>query len=521
MTSPSSDLMERAFAALQEMEIPPVPELPAPKTEPRILLDTSSSNGVSPRLKSVIQITRSLIMNRYVRVATAATVTLGLTFWLFGPGNSLSVYAQIAQAVQRHRIVKYTESTEIFQLREDGTSGAAERKIVDTVYEHLNDKIRRTENDEVNGLVDITDRRLGKRLILWHTNNEEADAVEAKLTVSDPNENAMSLLDELESLKSLAGEGIQPLETAKEQLNGTEVTVYRRTINDGTRLHSAYTWWVDNQSNLPVQVEIRFNNSDHNVRIWTNFQWDPQIANEATLFSTTPPEGAVLRTGEDFRSEQIVAYSTRQSQRTIEGGKDSQTSSATGRTFESVANGSFRETHFFAGSNSVWRRVYDASSGRQLDTELTMDGDIHTRVQLSDPGPINRLTMADLMNQVASDSNFQKSVETIDEFECEVYVRKTTDDDGTETVEKVFVAPQQGDAIPGQMRLPYRVDRTTTRRMKNPQLGEFTIVDEWSATEIMDAGQSGIESPEKLFDADPANMAGVTEVNDNRSEAAE
>lgn len=80
--------------------------------------------------------------------------------------------------------------------------------------------------------------------------------------------------------------------TTLEELDGREVLKHQLREMEGNVTTSL---WVDLQTNLPIRVEIEM--IDPTPRIarnswaYTDFEWDPQVADPVTLFNTDPPAG--------------------------------------------------------------------------------------------------------------------------------------------------------------------------------------------------------------------------------------
>ena len=79
---------------------------------------------------------------------------------------------------------------------------------------------------------------------------------------------------------------------AKEALDGRNTTRYRLAEGDWTS-----TVWIDLKSNLPVRIEYELSGDAVGGEfasmkwIYTDFEWDPNVENIDTLFSTEPPSG--------------------------------------------------------------------------------------------------------------------------------------------------------------------------------------------------------------------------------------
>ncbi len=80
--------------------------------------------------------------------------------------------------------------------------------------------------------------------------------------------------------------------TAKEALDGRNTTRYRLAEGDWTS-----TVWIDLKSNLPIRIEYELSGDAAGKEfasmkwIYTDFDWDPNVENIDTLFSTEPPNG--------------------------------------------------------------------------------------------------------------------------------------------------------------------------------------------------------------------------------------
>jgi hypothetical protein len=79
---------------------------------------------------------------------------------------------------------------------------------------------------------------------------------------------------------------------AKESLDGRNTTRYRLAEGDWTS-----TVWIDLKSNLPVRIEYELSGDAAGKQfasmkwIYTGFEWDPNVDNIDSLFSTEPPSG--------------------------------------------------------------------------------------------------------------------------------------------------------------------------------------------------------------------------------------
>ena len=302
-SSPDGDALEEAIAAFRQM---PVPERPGDDEMLARLAGTRRAGRFRMRQEPARWPSRRAILS-----SAAAAVLCALCGWFLLGQSTTVALADVIQAAQKHRLVRYKQ----MQIIDEGQRGdvAPDRTVLaDLQAFRVRSETRVREKGLESDSVVIQDARKNRLLML----STDTDLATGKVVtrvghlekMPRPNDRAWEDFRPLGELKPYQPllERLRELQNhkattaAKEFLDGRETVTYR--LEDDS--HSILVW-VDPETKLPVRMENAATYPD-GVRYrfaFTNFEWDPEVKDVEQLFSTEPPEGYTIRdhTREDER----------------------------------------------------------------------------------------------------------------------------------------------------------------------------------------------------------------------------
>ena len=268
-----------------------------------------------------------------VRYASAAAILL-VVGWLALSPSPTPALAEVIEAAEQHKLVRF-QSRQTTDDRETHLTGSGTMTVyIDMVVPRLREEEHRMTFNEILDFhyKAVYDYRQDRFLaVTSHEQVMTKDQVDTKDKAQD--ELQKQLIDMVEGrglakkkafLSRISGtktddippmsmlgkdrgflDGLRELQAnentldTRAELDGREVAKFR--LREGNRTTSL---WVDPRTKLPVRVEIEVIDPTpriaRNEWVYTDFEWDPEVADLAGLFSTEPPAGYAL---EDHRDE--------------------------------------------------------------------------------------------------------------------------------------------------------------------------------------------------------------------------
>ncbi|MBX3413720.1 MAG: hypothetical protein KF708_13600 [Pirellulales bacterium] len=305
--SSNHDAVQQAIDGFRHMSVPDRP------ADSAVVARLEANQLTTARLSTPLSTKRRFVMRALVPSSVAATLIIGLLATFLWTNPSSSAIAQVLEAAEMHKLVKY-KVTQTTDDKRYGTNSATSVMYADLAAPRYREERQAlTWNDTVetdfvyiqNGpknralavlteaVVPDAERDGGKSTIAKAYKEKHGDGRrEASLSpVAEASQQAQPLLESLREL-----ERHKDIVTSREKLNGLDtVQYYLEQDKKTTKL------WIDTKTNLPVQLEYEMlePTSDIAVNRWvlSDFEWDPQVQGFSTLdaiFDTTPPEGYTL-----------------------------------------------------------------------------------------------------------------------------------------------------------------------------------------------------------------------------------
>lgn len=294
----------------------PVPDRPADERVLTLLADAWSRSAPDPT--PPCHPIRRILMRPAFRYVSAAALLVVFGWLALGPPRSLAL-ADVIKAAEQHSLVRF-QATQTTDDRETRLTASGVR----TVYVDIRvPRVREEEGHKTfNGILDfrytaVYDYRRDRFLALvTHaqvmTRDQAKDEHQRRLidmveqrglakkeailsriawTKTDDIP-PMSLLGKdrgfLDTLRQLQAD--QTTLTTRATLDGRDVVKYRRRAD-----HTTTSVWVNPTTKLPIRVEIEVIDPTpriaRNEWVYTDFEWDPDVADPERLFSTDPPAG--------------------------------------------------------------------------------------------------------------------------------------------------------------------------------------------------------------------------------------
>lgn len=270
---PGQDTLNETIAAFERMSVPDRPS----DADVLARLD-ACQDGRTPSVFSSTALSKGGYRLRLV-VGSAAAVVLvigGLGF-LFFNGTAPIALAEVVEAAQKHKLVRYQE------LQSTEAKGHLPRPVYSIVYADLTASRFRSEsliNHPDGQAIRLSVQNAGRHLI--------TDSRRKTAWLGPAPNGYKSVLCCLEEFQKKEG-----VTQVQEQL-GTRTTIkYHRQTT---------TLWIDPATKLPIRMVQDVINPGFEVAsnrlVWSDFAWDPEVPsgfrNLNDLFSTRPPEGYML-----------------------------------------------------------------------------------------------------------------------------------------------------------------------------------------------------------------------------------
>jgi len=319
------DPLEDVVTAFRGM---PIPDRPPDEV---VLVRLERAQEVSKTKTLVFVSTRPIwrfLMLPTIRYATAVAIAFILAGWLvLSPSRTLAL-AEVIKAAEQHKLVRFQSRQTVDDRQTDRAAAGMRTVYVDLVAPRVREEERHKTFNEILDFryVAVYDYRLDRFLALVSHEQvlskeqakdeftkqlvgmaEERGLAKKKATLSHiartrtDNIPPMSLFGKgqgfLDSLRELQA-NTRTLAT-RETLDGREVDKFHLKVEDTTA-----SLWVDPRTKLPVRMEIEMINPTQRISrnewVYTGFEWDPQVPDVESLFSTEPPRGYFL---EDHRNQ--------------------------------------------------------------------------------------------------------------------------------------------------------------------------------------------------------------------------
>jgi hypothetical protein len=215
----------------------------------------------------VFRALRSITMKSpFTKLATAATIIIAVSIGIYFLGDGSSVaWSQVVEQLSSHTKYKCRQRV----VREQGPEYPTMQ-----VY-HLNLQQRRQEVE--NGDIHIIDMR-GEDAITVELKPAEKKAIVTTLIGAGPRNDPPII----EMVKRFEQRSTERLGTKK--VNGKVLQGFRHSPNE----HNEFTVWVDPETKLPVEVEIKHLNRGQTIFL-DEFEFD--FALDPSAFSTDVPDG--------------------------------------------------------------------------------------------------------------------------------------------------------------------------------------------------------------------------------------
>ena len=323
MTDHEDDKLDEVISAFRRM---PVPAPPDHSDLLSRLTPAGAGDGRSP--SAALRLARSFLMRPSVRYLSATALLLGALVWLVLSLSSPIALAEVIQATERHKLVRY----QLRDIFDDKTAVAVEQKR--TVYADLTaprlrfELKKRTLNDVLEATsVMVQDNQKDRFLkLISHVqvvDEDQANALQGKV-IALVKERGLAKkqaylyrltrqdgqpfnLDDLIKGRPLL-ESLRELQDHKDtvstraELDGRTVLKYRLEAGDKTT-----SLWVDPRTKLPLRIESVMLHPTRDVTkvssIYSEFDWDPNVPDPGRLFSTEPPPGYPV---EDHTNDPVV-----------------------------------------------------------------------------------------------------------------------------------------------------------------------------------------------------------------------
>jgi hypothetical protein len=267
-------------------------------------------------------------MRHAFRCAAAAAILTAAAGWLALTPSRSPALAEVIKAAEEHRLVRFqsTQTGEDARTHERGsgvrtvyvdvvTPRVREEEQAKTfndildfrytaVYDYRRDRFLATvsheqivtreqaKDDFHRQLVAMVEERglAKKEAVLSHIARTKTDDL-PPMSLLGKNRGFLDGLRELQANVNTV--------TTREKLDGREAAKYR--LKEGNKTTSV---WVDPASKLPIRIEIETIAPTPNYAkiewVYSDFVWDPEVADLEKLFSTDPPAGYIL---EDYMNE--------------------------------------------------------------------------------------------------------------------------------------------------------------------------------------------------------------------------
>jgi outer membrane lipoprotein-sorting protein len=205
------------------------------------------------------------------KFATAAVILIAATIslnYFVGPiGVTTSVYAEVAERLQKALTMTYTVTTSM------PVEGMPDMEMEVAFKEPGLMRMTGT-----GGSVSVMDSVQGKALSIIPATKQFVEMDLSNLP-DDPGQNQLSVIEKLRSLPDRADEELGTREVDSRTVQGFRVTEEGIT----------YTVWIDPKTRELVEVEIEFVNAPGMSGTITDIRFDVELPDE--LFSITPPDG--------------------------------------------------------------------------------------------------------------------------------------------------------------------------------------------------------------------------------------
>lgn len=262
---------------------------------------------------------RRLLMLPAFRYAVAAAALIVISGWLALVPSSTPALAEVIKATEQHKLLRF-QSRQTTDDKETGLTASGTRTV------HVDLTVPRVREEErfktFNGILDFSysavydfgrDRFMAlvshEQIVTKDQAKDEHHAQLVKMVEERGLANKKAVVARIAWTKtndippmSLLGKGHGFLDSLRRlqanentlatraELDGGQVAKYR--LRDG---NATMSLWVDPQTKLPVRMEVEMIDPTpriaHNKWVYTDFEWDPKVADLEKLFSTDPPAG--------------------------------------------------------------------------------------------------------------------------------------------------------------------------------------------------------------------------------------
>jgi len=211
---------------------------------------------------------RTTMNSRITKLATAAAVLVAVLAGLhYLGGSSGTVYAEVAQRLQKARTLLYTVTTST--AIEGMPAMRMEIAFKEPGYMRIT---------MPGGYVSVMDCLQGKALSIIPQRKQFIE-MEISNLPGDSGRRQFETIEKLRSLPERADEIV-----GEKQIDGRTVQGFRVAEEGMT-----YTVWIDPKSRELVEVEMTFDGAPQMSGTMTDFRFDVEL--DDALFSLTPPEG--------------------------------------------------------------------------------------------------------------------------------------------------------------------------------------------------------------------------------------
>ncbi|MHC4204771.1 MAG: hypothetical protein ACYSTT_08970 [Planctomycetota bacterium] len=209
---------------------------------------------------------RITMKNPFTKIATAAAIIIAFSIGIHFLGDGTSVaWSQVVEQISNYTRYKCRQRV----VRQQGP-----KRPTMQVY-HLNLSLRRQEVE--NGDIHIIDMR-GKDAITVELKPAQMKAIVTTLIGAGPRKDPHII----EMIKRYEEKSTERLGTKK--VNGKVLQGFRHSPNE----HNEFTAWVDPETKLPVEVEIKHLNRGQTI-FMDEFEFDFEL--DESAFSTDIPDG--------------------------------------------------------------------------------------------------------------------------------------------------------------------------------------------------------------------------------------
>ncbi len=231
-----------------------------------LVKSTKNQVAVLPRRHSIW---RKIMKSKITKLAAAAVIIIAILIGVHYLGGSIDgaslAWAEVVEQISSHTKYKCRQRV----VREQGPEYPTMQ-----VY-HLNLSQRRQEVE--NGDIHIIDMR-GEDAITVELKPAEMKAIVTKLIGAGPRKDPHII----EMVKRFEQESTERLGT--KEVDGKILQGFRHVPNE----HNDFTVWVDPDTKLPVEVEIKHLNRGQTI-FMDEFEFDFEL--DASAFSTKVPDG--------------------------------------------------------------------------------------------------------------------------------------------------------------------------------------------------------------------------------------